>query len=316
MKKNEYGDELAKKEIRRHTRRGFLGLGIGAIGAYFGWAWIRSSEQIDGIPGILRKNLEVNEALFRKVYSPERLAPTFDLSEARMPRANGLQGMGDDFDPAKWKLQIVGADAPKKYPQYVDDIAYETSDDEETESDNDTSDEDSSGGDEPTADTAADGEPDSTPIPGLLLNIEDLRKLPRYEMVTELKCIEGWSEKVLWAGARFSDLIAMFPPPTRDGSVPDLTGNVSALVGYIMLQTPDEGYYVGLDMSSALHPQTLLCYEMNGEPLSLEHGSPLRLVTPLRYGIKHIKRIGCITYTDERPKDFWAERGYDWYAAH
>ena len=62
--------------------------------------------------------------------------------------------------------------------------------------------------------------------------------------------------------------------------------------------------------------RTLLCYEMNNQPLALEHGAPLRLVTPLKYGIKHIKRIGKITFTDQRPADFWAERGYDWYAGH
>ena len=69
-----------------------------------------------------------------------------------------------------------------------------------------------------------------------------------------------------------------------------------------------------MDMPSALHPQTLLCYEIGGEPLSIDHGAPLRLVTTVKYGIKSIKRIGTITFTDERPRDFSAERGYDWYA--
>jgi DMSO/TMAO reductase YedYZ molybdopterin-dependent catalytic subunit len=76
------------------------------------------------------------------------------------------------------------------------------------------------------------------------------------------------------------------------------------------------GYYVGLDMASALHPQTLLVYEMEGRPLTPEHGAPLRLFTPVKYGIKSLKRIGTIRFTDERPPDFWAERGYDWYAGH
>lgn len=67
-------------------------------------------------------------------------------------------------------------------------------------------------------------------------------------------------------------------------------------------------------MPSALHPQTLLAYEMNGKPLEAGHGAPLRLAIPVKYGIKNIKRIGSIEYTDERPKDYWAERGYDWYA--
>jgi DMSO/TMAO reductase YedYZ molybdopterin-dependent catalytic subunit len=71
---------------------------------------------------------------------------------------------------------------------------------------------------------------------------------------------------------------------------------------------------VGLDMPSALQPQTLLCYEMNGAPLAIENGAPLRLRIPAKYGIKNIKRIGTITYTDQRPADYWAEQGYDWYA--
>jgi DMSO/TMAO reductase YedYZ molybdopterin-dependent catalytic subunit len=48
--------------------------------------------------------------------------------------------------------------------------------------------------------------------------------------------------------------------------------------------------------------------------LTLEHGAPLRLVTPVKYGIKNIKRIGTLAFTAKRPADFWAERGYDWYA--
>jgi len=53
-------------------------------------------------------------------------------------------------------------------------------------------------------------------------------------------------------------------------------------------ETPDGGYYVGLDMPGAMHPQTLLCYEMGGRPLTLAHGAPLRLVTTVKYGIKSI----------------------------
>jgi DMSO/TMAO reductase YedYZ molybdopterin-dependent catalytic subunit len=82
------------------------------------------------------------------------------------------------------------------------------------------------------------------------------------------------------------------------------------------METPDGGYYIGLDRESALHPQTLLCYEMNGEPLTSDHGAPLRLVIPVKYGIKHIKRIGTIRFTRERPADYWAVQGYVWYAGH
>jgi DMSO/TMAO reductase YedYZ molybdopterin-dependent catalytic subunit len=79
-------------------------------------------------------------------------------------------------------------------------------------------------------------------------------------------------------------------------------------------ETPDREYYVGLDMASALHSQTLLCYEMNDKPLEPQHGAPLRLVIPVKYGIKSLKRIGKIAFSETRPPDYWAERGYDYYA--
>jgi len=135
-------------------------------------------------------------------------------------------------------------------------------------------------------------------------------------MITELKCIEGWSVIVNWAGCRLSDFAAEYKPATRNGTAPDVRNRPDDLVRYVSLETPDREYYVAMDMPSALHPQTLLCYEMNGAPLPIEHGAPLRLVTTVKYGIKSIKRIGRITFTDERPRDFWADRGYDWYAGH
>ncbi|MDU0370063.1 molybdopterin-dependent oxidoreductase [Hymenobacter endophyticus] len=131
--------------------------------------------------------------------------------------------------------------------------------------------------------------------------LADIQALPRIEMTTELKCIEGWSTVVTWAGARFADFLARFP--LADAAAP-----------FVNLTTPDGKYYVGLDMASALHPQTLLCYEMNGAPLTPEHGAPLRLVTPVKYGIKHIKRLGTISFPPQRPADYWADRGYDWHS--
>ena len=134
------------------------------------------------------------------------------------------------------------------------------------------------------------------------LSMSDIRALPRIEMVTELKCIEGWSKKVQWAGARFADFARRYKPAT------------DAHDSYVALRTPDNQYYVGIDLASALHPQTLLCYEMNGRPLEDDHGAPLRLVIPIKYGIKNLKRIGGIAYSASRPPDYWAERGYDYYS--
>jgi len=136
----------------------------------------------------------------------------------------------------------------------------------------------------------------------LLLTMDDIRALPPREMITEFRCIEGWSTIVRWRGARLADLMAKYPPQHRSE--------------FVALETPDRGYYVGLEEESAMHPQTLLAYEINGAPLPLAHGAPLRLAIPVKYGIKNIKRIGTLRYTNIRPADFWAERGYDWYAGH
>jgi DMSO/TMAO reductase YedYZ molybdopterin-dependent catalytic subunit len=103
---------------------------------------------------------------------------------------------------------------------------------------------------------------------------------------------------------------------TRSGRPADPIGHAGDLLGYAALETPDREYYVGLDMASSLHSQTLVCYEMDGRPLTPQHGAPLRLVIPVKYGIKSLKRLGTIRFTDERPADYWAGRGYDWYAGH
>ncbi|MBC7472781.1 MAG: molybdopterin-dependent oxidoreductase [Candidatus Sericytochromatia bacterium] len=136
-----------------------------------------------------------------------------------------------------------------------------------------------------------------------IFTLNNLKKLPIIEMTTELKCIEGWSQIVKWKGVRLFDFLLKNQM---------LSNNPK----YVSMETPDKEYYVGLDIESAIHPQTLLAFEMNNKPLTLEHGAPLRLVTPLKYGIKHIKRIGSITVTDNKPKDYWAEQGYDWYSGH
>jgi DMSO/TMAO reductase YedYZ molybdopterin-dependent catalytic subunit len=150
----------------------------------------------------------------------------------------------------------------------------------------------------------------------LIATLDDIQALPRVDLVTELRCIEGWSDPVRWTGARLVDLVSRSGIATRSGAKPNLAQAESDLLRYAKLSTPDGAYYVGLDVESAIHPQTLLCYEMNGAPLSLAHGAPLRLAIPVKYGIKNIKRIGTIVFTDERPPDYWAERGYDWYAGH
>jgi DMSO/TMAO reductase YedYZ molybdopterin-dependent catalytic subunit len=133
------------------------------------------------------------------------------------------------------------------------------------------------------------------------ISLDEIKELPKTEVVHNFKCIEGWSQISWWGGVRLSTFLQHFGLAKE------------AQMNYVGLMTPDEGYYVGIDMASALHPQTLLCYEVNGQPLPPAHGYPLRLIIPVKYGVKSLKRIGSMYFDNERPADYWAERGYDYF---
>lgn len=136
----------------------------------------------------------------------------------------------------------------------------------------------------------------------LQVSIDELKALPKTEIVYDFKCVEGWDQIQHWAGVKFSNFIKHY-------QLDDY-----AKMEYVGMETPDKGYYVGIDMPSAMHPQTLLAYEVNDRPIPLNHGAPLRLIIPVKYGIKNLKRIGTITFSNTRPRDYWAEQGYDYYS--
>lgn len=135
----------------------------------------------------------------------------------------------------------------------------------------------------------------------LHISLDEINALPKTEYAFDFKCIEGWSEISHWGGLQFSTFVEHY----------GLTEEIKKQ--YAGLSTPDHKYYVGIDMASMLHPQTLLCYENNGKALTPAHGYPLRLLIPVKYGVKSLKRIGTIYFSDERPPDYWAERGYDYF---
>lgn len=133
----------------------------------------------------------------------------------------------------------------------------------------------------------------------------EFQKFPATEVSTDFKCIEGWSEVIHYKGLKFSDFMTQFNVGKKDDG---------SYYKYVAMETPDGDYYVSIDMKSMLHPQTVLAYEINEAPLTVKNGAPLRLVIPIKYGVKSIKRIGRISFSDERPQDFWTEQGYDWYS--
>jgi DMSO/TMAO reductase YedYZ molybdopterin-dependent catalytic subunit len=140
------------------------------------------------------------------------------------------------------------------------------------------------------------------------LNIRNLLASFRvHEQITRLVCVEGWSAIAWWAGLRFDDLLGAYPPISQAK-----WARIESSVNRGPWGNPDP-YFVSVDLSTARHRQTLLATHLNGKPLTVEHGAPLRLLAPVKLGLKNIKAITRITYTKDEPADYWAKRGYSRY---
>ena len=110
-----------------------------------------------------------------------------------------------------------------------------------------------------------------------------------------------------WGGIRFAELLEQFPPAAG--------ARWASLRSAVNLDAygRSDPYYVSIDLGTARHSQTLLATHLDGKPLPLAHGAPLRLLAPMKLGLKNIKAITDIAYTAEEPADYWNERGYSRY---
>jgi DMSO/TMAO reductase YedYZ molybdopterin-dependent catalytic subunit len=163
--------------------------------------------------------------------------------------------------------------------------------------------------------------PDPGYIPGWRLTLDglasglsvslDIRSLLTrfsvHEQITRLLCVEGWSAIAWWAGLRFDDLLRAYPPIAQAR-----WARVESSVNLDASGNPDP-YFMSLDLATAGHPQTLLATHLNGRPLTVDHGAPLRLLVPVKLGLKNVKAVTKIAYVAEEPRDYWAERGYSRY---
>ena len=149
----------------------------------------------------------------------------------------------------------------------------------------------------------------------LSLSLAELRAAPARSQITRHDCVEGWSCIGQWKGARLGPLLrsAGLKPQAR----------------YLVFHCFDEWdgppghgvpYYESIDLVDAFHPQTILAYEMNGGPLPMTNGAPLRLRVERQLGYKHAKFIRRIEAVESFAQigggqgGYWPDHGYDWYA--
>ena len=130
--------------------------------------------------------------------------------------------------------------------------------------------------------------------------LDQIRALPLVRHNTRHICVEGWDVIGRFGGARISDFL-------------DLIG-ADPTASYVTVTCADK-YYESLDMATAQHPQSLLCYEMYDRPLDRGHGAPLRLQMPTTLGYKQAKYLMTLDVQHVLPakRSYWGDQGYSWY---
>ena len=129
----------------------------------------------------------------------------------------------------------------------------------------------------------------------LVLSLDELQFMPRVSYTVKHHCVEGWSAVASWHGVPLAAVVERCRP--------------LAAARYINFVSFDADYSNGWDLASALHPQTILAYGMNDNPLPPAHGAPLRLYSP----VKLTKYLVSMTFTDRRPGGYWEDQGYPWF---
>jgi len=126
-----------------------------------------------------------------------------------------------------------------------------------------------------------------------------LMALPQDTQITRHICIEGWSQIGQWSGVPLGLFLRRVGADMR--------------ARYVNFKCFD-GYSTSIDMPSALHPQTLLALDFEGQPLAPQWGAPLRLRIPTKLGFKSAKNLQSIEVTNKFPGGYWENQGYDWFA--
>lgn len=148
----------------------------------------------------------------------------------------------------------------------------------------------------------------------LSLSLDQLRAQPSRTQITRHDCVEGWSCIGKWKGAKLGDLLnqAKLKPQAR----------------YIVFHCADslgdaadgsDDYYESIGLADAFHPQTILAYDMNDQPLAVPHGAPIRLRVERYLGYKQAKyvmkveAVASLDHLHGGHGGYWEDRGYEWY---
>jgi DMSO/TMAO reductase YedYZ molybdopterin-dependent catalytic subunit len=143
----------------------------------------------------------------------------------------------------------------------------------------------------------------------LALTLDQIKALPSRTQITRHDCVEGWSCIGEWTGAKMAPLLGLA----------GLKSGVKHIVLYCADTLNGAKYYETLDLVDVFHPQTILAYAMNGAPLTVPHGAPLRLRAERYLGYKQAKYVMRLEAVDRFDHigggqgGYWEDQGYDRY---
>jgi DMSO/TMAO reductase YedYZ molybdopterin-dependent catalytic subunit len=131
------------------------------------------------------------------------------------------------------------------------------------------------------------------------LTLQDLQKLPQVSNRVDHFCVEGWNAIETWTGVSFAEL-ARVVRPTPEAQ-------------FVDFQSFDDDYHESWDIESAMHPQTVVAYGLDGKLLQPAHGAPARVFSPVKLGYKNTKYLTKIVFMPRMNGGYWTDRGYEWY---
>ncbi|MBX6333329.1 MAG: molybdopterin-dependent oxidoreductase [Gemmatimonadaceae bacterium] len=133
----------------------------------------------------------------------------------------------------------------------------------------------------------------------LRLTLEELARMRSITQRVNHYCVEGWTAVATWTGVRVSELARVA------GVQPD--------AAYVDFQSFDDDYHESWDLESAMHPQTIVAYGMDGHYLGAGHGAPARVHSPVKIGYKNTKYLTRVVFLPTRNGGYWSDQGYEWY---
>ncbi len=131
------------------------------------------------------------------------------------------------------------------------------------------------------------------------LTLEDLQRLPRVSNRVNHYCVEGWTAVETWTGVPFRDLASLV--------------RIAPQAHYVDFQSFDDDYHESWDLESAMHPQTVVAYGLDGKMLEPAHGAPARVYSPVKLGYKNTKYLTKIVFLPKMNGGYWSDQGYEWY---